>query len=61
MTLRYGLDPLERGLIEQEDLPVYTFPPDYITRLWSSIKEADPVFAAAYQELRASKVADARP
>lgn len=61
MTLRYGLDPLERGLVEQEDLPVYTFPSDYIARLWSSIEKADPVFAAAYQELRASKAADARP
>jgi hypothetical protein len=51
MTLRYGLGPLERGLIEQEDLPVYTFPPDYIARLWSAIEKADPVFAAAYQAL----------
>ena len=58
MTLRYGLAPLQRGLIEQEDLPVFTFPPDYISRLWSAIEEADPVFAAAYQELRASQAAD---
>ena len=58
MTLRYGLGPLERGLIEQEDLPVYTFPPDYIARLWSAIEKADPVFAAAYQALRASQAAN---
>jgi esterase/lipase superfamily enzyme len=58
MTLRYGLGPLERGLIEQEDLPVYTFPPDYIARLWSAIEKADPVFAAAYQALQASQAAN---
>ncbi len=61
MTLRYGLSPLERGLIEQEDLPVYTFPPDYISRLWSAIEEADPVFADAYQQLKASQAADDTP
>ena len=61
MTLRYGLSPLERGLIEQEDLPVYTFPPDYISRLWSAIEKADPVFAAAYQEFRASQAAEDTP
>jgi esterase/lipase superfamily enzyme len=61
MTLRYGLSPRERGLIEQEDLPVFTFPPDYIARLWSAIEEADPVFADAYRQLKASQAADDTP
>jgi esterase/lipase superfamily enzyme len=61
MTLRYGLTPLERGLTEQEDLPVYTFPPDYITRLWSAIEKADPVFADAYRQLKEAQRADNSP
>lgn len=61
MTLRYGLSPLERGLEEQEDLPVYTFPPDYIARLWSAIEDADPVFAEDYRQLKESQRADNSP
>ncbi|QSP94930.1 alpha/beta hydrolase [Marinobacter salinisoli] len=38
MTLYYGLTPEERGLVRQTDLPVYTFPPDYISRLWGNIQ-----------------------
>ncbi len=49
MTLYYGLDPEQRGLIMRDDFPVYTFPPDYITRLWDAIKEQDPVFAENYE------------
>ncbi len=48
MTLYFGLNPDQRGLVEQKDLPVYTFPPDYITRLWNSIEKADPEFAKNY-------------
>ena len=48
MTLYYGLTPDQRGLIMRDDLPVYTFPPDYITRLWDAIEKQDPVFAAKY-------------
>lgn len=55
MTLYYGLTPEQRGLVEQEDLPVYTFPSDYISRLWSAIEKADPAFAAAYRQLKASQ------
>ena len=52
MTLYYGLEPEQRGLIEQEDLPVYTFPPDYIKRLWDAIDDVDPEFASAYDTLK---------
>jgi esterase/lipase superfamily enzyme len=61
MTLYYGLAPEQRGLVEQQDLPVYTFPSDYISRLWSSIEKIDPVFAAAYRQLQASQAADDTP
>lgn len=44
MTLYYGLTPEERGLVRQEDLPVYTFPPDYISRLWENIQRLNPEF-----------------
>lgn len=60
MTLRYGLTPQQRGLIEQEDLPVYTFPTDYISRLWSAIEGADPQFAENYRALKASQVANSK-
>ena len=45
------------NLVEQEDLPVYTFPPDYISRLWSAIEKIDPVFAAAYRQSKSSQAA----
>ena len=52
MTLYYGLSPQQRGLVEQDDLPLYTFPPDYIERLWDAIDDVDPEFAAAYEALK---------
>jgi len=55
MTLYYGLTPGERGLVKQDDLPVYTFPPDYISRLWDAIEEVDPEFAEAYRALKAAE------
>ncbi len=61
MSLYYGLAPQQRGLVEQEDLPVYTFPSDYISRLWSAIEKIDPVFAAAYRQLQASQAAGDKP
>jgi esterase/lipase superfamily enzyme len=51
MTMFYGLLPEQRGLVEKEDLPVFTFPPDYILRLWGAIKDVDPEFAEALQAL----------
>ncbi len=53
MTLTYGLTPEERGLVKQDDLPVYTFPSDYIKRLWDSIEEVDPEFAKSYNVFKA--------
>jgi len=58
MTMYYGLTPEQRGLVEQQDMPIYTFPPDYITRLWSAIETVDPEFAESYRQLKASQAAD---
>ncbi len=58
MTMYYGLTPDQRGLVEQQDLPIFTFPRDYISRLWSAIETVDPVFATAYRELKASEAAE---
>ncbi len=55
MSIYYGLTPEERGLVEQQDMPIYTFPPDYITRLWNAIETVDPEFAEDYQQLKASQ------
>ena len=52
MTMYYDLSPEQRGLVKQDDLPVFTFPADYIPRLWNAIKAVDPEFA---EELRAFK------
>jgi hypothetical protein len=55
MTLYYGLKPKERGLVDEEGLPMYTFPPDFITRLWDAIEKVDPAFAEEYQKLKAEE------
>lgn len=63
MTLSYGLSPKERGLIDEEGLPMYTFPNDFIQHLWDAIEKVDPQFAADYQKLkkeRTSKAATSR-
>jgi len=52
MTMYFGLKPKERGLVDQDGLPMYTFPPDYINRLWSSIEKVDPVFAEEYKKFK---------
>ncbi|MDO3720767.1 alpha/beta hydrolase [Marinobacter sp. chi1] len=49
MTLYYGLEPEQRGLVRQTDLPVYTFPPDYISRLWGNIQRLNPDWAEGDQ------------
>ena len=61
MTLTYNLSPEERGLAEQEDLPIYTFPPDYITRLWSAIEKRDPEFAESYRAFKEAQANEAVP
>jgi len=60
MTMYYGLTPEQRGLVEQEDLPIFTFPPDYISRLWSAIETMDPEFAEAYQAFKAAQRASSK-
>ena len=42
MTLYYGLRPKQRGLVDEEGLPIYTFPPDFIYRLWDTIENSGP-------------------
>jgi len=57
MTLYYGLTPMQRGLVEEEGLPMYTFPPDFINRLWTAIEQVDPQFAEDYRDFLASQAA----
>lgn len=52
MTPYYGLKPKERGLVDEEGLPMYTFPADFINRLWDAIEKVDPEFAKDYQKLK---------
>lgn len=59
MTLFYGLTPKQRGLVEEEGLPLYTFPPDFINRLWNTIEKIDPEFAKDYQKIKAAKARQA--
>lgn len=42
MTLMHDLRPDERGLVRSEDIPIWTFPPDYIHRLRAALLEALP-------------------
>lgn len=42
MTLMHDLKPDERGLIQSEDIPIWTFPPDYIQRLRAALIERLP-------------------
>ena len=57
MTLTYGLTPAQRGLVREEDMPVYTFPPDYISHLWAAIETVDPEFAEEYRAFKARQTA----
>jgi len=61
MTMYYGLTPEQRGLVEQDDMPIFTFPPDYISRLWNAIEGVDPEFAESYRQLKASQASDDTP
>ena len=60
MTIYYGLTPEQRGLVEQEDLPIFTFPPDYISRLWNAIAAVDPEFAEDFRAFKAAQAADVK-
>lgn len=57
MTMYYGLGPKQRGLVEEDGLPIYTFPPDYIERLWTAIQNVDPEFAESYKQFKAAESA----
>lgn len=60
MSIYYGLTPEERGLVEQDDLPVFAFPTDYISRLWGAIETVDPDFAEQYRAFKAAQPASAQ-
>jgi hypothetical protein len=45
MTLMYNLSPGERGLVMLDDIPEWTFPPDYVERLRKSLGEVNPALA----------------
>ena len=42
MTLMHDLKPDERGLVRSEDIPIWTFPPDYIRRLRAALLKVLP-------------------
>ncbi len=42
MTLMHNLRPDERGLVQSADIPVWTFPPDYIRLLRAALIKAGP-------------------
>jgi pimeloyl-ACP methyl ester carboxylesterase len=42
MTLLYDLPPDERGLVWSDDLPVWTFPDDYLEQLREALKKTRP-------------------
>jgi hypothetical protein len=42
ITLAYGLNPAERGLVREEDSPIWAFPADYIEQLRSTLIKANP-------------------
>jgi esterase/lipase superfamily enzyme len=47
MTLMYGLEPAERGLVSKSDFPEWHFPPDYVERLRQSLVEINPALSIA--------------
>jgi esterase/lipase superfamily enzyme len=51
MALRYGLPPGERGLVQSDDSPIWTFPEDYIDRLRTKLIELNPAHGNAGQRV----------
>jgi len=41
-TLLYDLPPAERGLVQEAETLVWTFPPDYLTKLFAAVSDAWP-------------------
>ena len=50
ITLAYGLGPAERGLVQGENLPIWTFPADYIERLRTAIIKVNPDLGQALEK-----------
>ena len=44
MTLMYDLSPEDRGLVKDSEIPIWTFPQDYIEKLRASLVKANPAF-----------------
>jgi esterase/lipase superfamily enzyme len=57
MMLMYELTPEQRGLVLKTNMPVYEFPPDYLTRLWATVAEINPEFRRAYLARQAQRAA----
>ena len=52
MTLAYDLPPNDRGLVRNdEDTPIWAFPPDYIDRLRVALIKANPEYGRALSEI----------
>ncbi|MGR8921530.1 MAG: alpha/beta hydrolase, partial [Gammaproteobacteria bacterium] len=47
MSLRYGLTPAERGLVQSQDSPIWRFPDDYLARFDAALAGAREGAAAA--------------
>jgi hypothetical protein len=54
-TLRYGLAPADRGLILSPELPIWTFPADYIDKLQSVLVEVNPDLAVGRDKTDTSR------
>jgi len=48
MMLMYDLTPEKRGLRLKANMPIYEFPPDYMSQLWATLAEDNPDFRRAY-------------
>lgn len=49
-TLAYGLSPSQRGLVRDQDSPIWRFPSDYLVRLRSAVLKANPALAKPQSE-----------
>jgi uncharacterized membrane protein YqhA len=54
-SLRYGLAPADRGLVLSEDLPIWTFPADYIDKLRSVLIKVNPGLAGGRDKTDAAR------
>jgi esterase/lipase superfamily enzyme len=61
MTLMYDLTPEQRGLRLKASMPVYEFPPDYISKLWAALAEVNPDFRRAYVARQTKQSDDQKP